>query len=90
MRKNNNFVTNLTVWLIKNIWQKYIGFLYNKKRRIICRFYPTCSEYAILVLNKYGIFKGIFLATDRIKRCNINNTDSCFDYPNYQEGGDKK
>ena len=35
-----------------------------------CRFYPTCSNYAIEALEKYGFFKGWFLAIKRIIRCN--------------------
>jgi putative membrane protein insertion efficiency factor len=35
-----------------------------------CRFYPTCSEYTILAINKYGVFKGIIKGMYRILRCN--------------------
>lgn len=35
-----------------------------------CKYIPTCSEYARGVLNKYGIFKGIFLTIKRILKCN--------------------
>jgi len=34
-----------------------------------CRFVPTCSEYGIEALKKYGIFKGIYLTIKRIGRC---------------------
>ncbi|MDR1333842.1 MAG: membrane protein insertion efficiency factor YidD [Holosporaceae bacterium] len=34
-----------------------------------CRFYPTCSEYAILALEKYGFFKGIVKIVARLLRC---------------------
>ena len=34
-----------------------------------CRFSPTCSEYSIEALNKYGAFKGSFLTIKRIFRC---------------------
>ncbi|MDR1718895.1 MAG: membrane protein insertion efficiency factor YidD [Dysgonamonadaceae bacterium] len=34
-----------------------------------CRFTPTCSEYAIQAVKKYGPFKGFFLAVKRILRC---------------------
>ncbi len=34
-----------------------------------CRFYPSCSEYAIEALGKYGLFKGSWLALKRIARC---------------------
>jgi putative membrane protein insertion efficiency factor len=38
-----------------------------------CRFYPTCSEYAIEAINKYGILKGSIKSIYRILRCNPFN-----------------
>ena len=35
-----------------------------------CRFQPTCSEYAIAAVNKYGIIKGGLKALWRVIRCN--------------------
>uniref|UniRef100_A0A7C4AT25 Putative membrane protein insertion efficiency factor n=1 Tax=Desulfomonile tiedjei TaxID=2358 RepID=A0A7C4AT25_9BACT len=34
-----------------------------------CRFYPTCSEYAILAVVRYGPAKGAWLAVKRLVRC---------------------
>lgn len=34
-----------------------------------CRFTPTCSQYAYIAINKYGIFKGTYLAARRILKC---------------------
>ena len=34
-----------------------------------CRFTPTCSQYALEALKKYGVFKGTWLAAKRIVRC---------------------
>jgi len=34
-----------------------------------CRFTPTCSQYAVEALKKYGPFKGLWLAIKRISRC---------------------
>lgn len=34
-----------------------------------CRFTPTCSQYALEAIKKYGVFKGIWLAAKRIARC---------------------
>lgn len=34
-----------------------------------CRFTPTCSQYAIEAIKKYGPFKGGWLALKRIARC---------------------
>ena len=35
-----------------------------------CRFTPTCSEYARQAIIKHGPFKGLYLASWRILRCN--------------------
>jgi uncharacterized protein len=35
----------------------------------VCRFVPTCSEYTYQAVNKYGVFKGLFLGLNRIRRC---------------------
>ncbi|MGI6450807.1 MAG: membrane protein insertion efficiency factor YidD [Desulfitobacteriia bacterium] len=47
-------------------YQKYISPL--KPRT--CRFYPTCSEYALQAIKKYGILKGTGKAIIRILKCN--------------------
>lgn len=35
-----------------------------------CRFYPTCSQYALEALEKYGALKGGYLSVRRVLRCN--------------------
>ena len=35
-----------------------------------CRYYPTCSNYALKAIEKHGAIKGSFYATKRILRCN--------------------
>jgi len=35
----------------------------------VCRFTPTCSEYTYQAVEKYGVFKGLFLGLKRIIRC---------------------
>ena len=34
-----------------------------------CKFYPTCSEYGIEALERYGVFKGSWLTAKRVCRC---------------------
>ncbi|MDR1592710.1 MAG: membrane protein insertion efficiency factor YidD [Prevotellaceae bacterium] len=34
-----------------------------------CRYVPTCSQYAIEAVTKYGVFKGGWLALKRLLRC---------------------
>ncbi|MCD4812745.1 membrane protein insertion efficiency factor YidD [bacterium] len=35
-----------------------------------CRFTPTCSEYMMIAVEKYGVIKGMTLGTKRLLRCN--------------------
>jgi putative membrane protein insertion efficiency factor len=35
-----------------------------------CRFVPTCSQYMVEAVKKYGILKGSWLGVKRILRCN--------------------
>lgn len=35
-----------------------------------CRYYPTCSEYAVQAVERFGILRGLVLATWRVLRCN--------------------
>ena len=37
---------------------------------IHCKYYPTCSEYMMQAIEKYGFIKGFFLGTFRFLRCN--------------------
>ena len=55
--------------LIKIIqfYQKYLSPL---KGRATCIYTPTCSQYDIEALEKYGLIKGGLLAAWRILRCN--------------------
>ncbi len=36
----------------------------------VCRFTPTCSQYALEAFTKYGCFKGLYLTVRRVIRCN--------------------
>lgn len=37
--------------------------------RPCCRYYPSCSTYALLALKEFGLVKGLFLSCRRILRC---------------------
>ena len=34
-----------------------------------CRFYPSCSEYALEAVKKHGVFKGSYLSLKRVVKC---------------------
>ena len=40
------------------------------KSHYTCKYIPTCSNYAIMVYNDFGFFKGSFLTIKRILKCN--------------------
>jgi uncharacterized protein len=46
-------------------YQKIPGDFHNS-----CRYTPTCSNYAIEAIERYGSIKGSYLAIKRILRCN--------------------
>jgi putative membrane protein insertion efficiency factor len=35
-----------------------------------CKYYPSCSEYAVQAVRTYGVLRGLVLATWRVLRCN--------------------
>ena len=51
--------------LLIKIYQKIPGPWHNA-----CRYYPTCSNYALEAIQQYGFLKGWFLSIKRILKCN--------------------
>ena len=41
-----------------------------RKRKPCCRYFPTCSEYAVTAIQRYGALKGGGMAAWRVLRCN--------------------
>ncbi|AVP55850.1 putative membrane protein insertion efficiency factor [Clostridium tetani] len=48
------------------LYRKYLSPL----KKPCCKYYPTCSQYAIDAISKYGALKGGFMSFKRILRCN--------------------
>ena len=44
-----------------------------------CRFIPTCSQYALEAIEKYGAARGGWLALKRLLRCNPFNRGNFYD-----------
>ncbi|PIW12157.1 MAG: membrane protein insertion efficiency factor YidD, partial [Candidatus Infernicultor aquiphilus] len=53
-------MNKIIIFLI-TVYQKYISPL----KPATCRFYPSCSEYTIQALKRYGISKGLRLSVSR-------------------------
>lgn len=46
-----------------------------------CRFYPSCSQYALVAVQRHGVVRGAGLATWRLLRCNPWNAGGVDDVP---------
>lgn len=54
------------LWMIR-FYKKYLSGM---KGGCTCKYYPTCSQYGLEAIEKYGALKGAALAVWRILRCN--------------------
>ncbi len=72
----DNFLKKGVIFLIK-LYQKTLspdhGVFKHRYVHGFCRFYPTCSDYSIQAISKYGIIKGGLKSAWRILRCNPFN-----------------
>lgn len=66
------------VYLYKRSWAR--SYLHRGKRAR-CRFVPTCSDYCVRAVQKYGLRRGLALTGDRLKRCNPSFRGDPIDFP---------
>ena len=59
------FLSFIMIWIIK-IYQATLSPLIGRS----CRYTPTCSNYGLEAIRKYGPFKGGWLTLKRILSCN--------------------
>lgn len=59
-----NCLSHLMQALVR-LYQRTLGYLIGGR----CRFHPSCSHYALDALDRFGAFKGSWLAMKRICRC---------------------
>ena len=55
----------LLIWLVR-AWRSFVSPSYGP----VCKYYPTCSTYALEALHLHGAIKGTALMIWRILRCN--------------------
>jgi putative component of membrane protein insertase Oxa1/YidC/SpoIIIJ protein YidD len=68
------FAKKIVIFLIR-VYQRFGPYEIRSK----CLFVPNCSEYMILAIKKYGLFRGIKMGKDRFYRCCPPNGGE--DYP---------
>lgn len=64
MRYLRSLPKRILLWLI-HFYRSNISPMYPAS----CRYLPTCSQYALEAVEKYGALKGGYLALRRILRC---------------------
>ena len=64
------FIGKIFCFILIGIIKFYKKFISPIKRTPSCRYIPSCSQYALEALQKYGPLKGSYLAVRRILRCN--------------------
>ena len=67
---------HLLIWLVQ-LYRRYISPL---KGKGCCRFIPTCSAYALEAVEKYGAWKGGFLALKRLMKCHPFHRQKSIEY----------
>ena len=70
IKKIFKYISKGITFIFIELIKFYTKFLSPLKRTNHCRYIPTCSQYAIEALQKYGPIKGSYLAIRRILRCN--------------------
>lgn len=65
---------NFLIWVV-HFYQHYAP----TSLRMKCRFEPSCSQYMILAIEKYGVLKGLKMGLNRLSRCKIGNGG--YDFP---------
>jgi len=58
-------VVRATLIFVIRLYQKVISPLFPAR----CRFYPTCSAYAVQALERHGALRGGWLAVRRLSKC---------------------
>ena len=67
------FIRSVVINVLK-AYQRFLSFDHGVLKYLYpfgyCRFRPTCSDYAIMAITKYGVAKGGLKAVWRVLRCN--------------------
>lgn len=53
-----------------------------------CRYYPSCSSYAVLAISRHGVLRGGWLAAWRLLRCNPFSPGGVDHVPGSDHGSD--
>jgi len=69
------------VLLLLRLYQRYISPM----RPATCKYYPSCSQYAVIAIQRHGLVRGAGLAGWRLLRCNPWSRGGVDDVPPVRE-----
>ena len=52
------------IWFVKG-WRRFISPMYGD----VCKYYPSCSRYALEAIQQHGMIRGVWLGSRRLARC---------------------
>jgi len=64
------------IWMIR-AYQRFLSPIFGRR----CRYYPTCSEYTLVAVRRFGLVRGLSLGAWRILRCNPFSRGGVDDVP---------
>lgn len=83
MRRTLTFVMllprNICVVILR-VYRAIISPLYGD----VCRYYPSCSHYALQAIQQHGVFRGVWLGSKRIAHCHPWAEGGIDDIPSYE------
>lgn len=69
------------VLLLLRVYQRYVSPM----RPATCKYYPSCSQYAVIAIQRHGLVRGAGLAGWRLLRCNPWSRGGVDDVPPARE-----
>jgi putative component of membrane protein insertase Oxa1/YidC/SpoIIIJ protein YidD len=77
-RPHGDRIIRFAIFLYKRSWIRQRMLRRQESR---CRFIPSCSDFAILAVRKYGLARGLILIGGRFRRCRIDYQGDYVDFP---------
>jgi len=78
LRPHGDRIIRFAIFLYKRSWIRQRIYRDRKSR---CRFIPSCSDYAIRAVQKYGLMRGLILIGGRFRRCRLAYYVDYVDFP---------
>jgi putative membrane protein insertion efficiency factor len=55
--------------LFTGLIRGYKVFISSQQSQTVCTFTPSCSQFGVTAIERFGVFQGLLLTSDRFQRC---------------------